>query len=368
LIHSKVVVIGKRKKGMTTHYIRGSTIWINYYVDGKRFQKSTKLKNTSKNINVVLNQIIPALDIKIATGDIYKKKPKTFEYYGYIFLQLKESNKNYWMRKSYWMRVIDYFRGQNIDNITRLDIKEYLISLNMKTKSKSIYKHCIKEIFELAIDDGILLYNPAQDIKEKPDRKEPIQFYSKEEVNKLLSVANGVMKPYLLIAFNTGMRVSEILGLQIADFKEDGYIHVKRTRSKGFIGTGKTNNAIRKVPYPAFILDHVKAIQPKDNIYIFGSVDDASLLRSQWRDVNIDAELVKHKLSSTRHTFATIMLKDNIVSINELAGLLGHSSPKVTLEHYASVIESKNVDLGVNFSLFNNSCGDTTVTIKNKEA
>ena len=58
------------------------------------------------------------------------------------------------------------------------------------------------------------------------------------------------------------------------------------------------------------------------------------------------------------------MLKENIVSINELAGLLGHSSPKVTLEHYASVIESKNIDLGVNFSLF----GHDTVTVEDFKA
>ena len=48
------------------------------------------------------------------------------------------------------------------------------------------------------------------------------------------------------------------------------------------------------------------------------------------------------------------MLKENIVSINELAGLLGHSSPKITLEHYASVINVKNIDLGADFSLFDN--------------
>ena len=60
--------------------------------------------------------------------------------------------------------------------------------------------------------------------------------------------------------------------------------------------------------------------------------------------------------------------KDNIVSINELAGLLGHSNPKVTLEHYASVIESKNIDLGVNFSLFDDSSCYTMVTMKNQNA
>ena len=366
--HSKTVTIKKRGNNkMTTHYIRGSVIWINYHVDGKRMQKSTKLKNTPQNIKIVKSQIIPALDIKIATGGIYKQKPKTFEYYGSIFLKQKESNRTFWAKRPYYMRVIDYFRGQDIDKITRFDIKQYLISLNMKSKSKAEYKNCAKEIFELAVDDGVIGFNPGLDIRLKPDKKEPIQFYTKEEVNKLLSVATGIIKPYLLIAFNTGMRVGEILGLQLGDFGDDGYIHIKRTRTKGTIGSGKTNNALRKVPYPAFILDEVKKIQT-NHIFIFGDIDDASLLRSQWKRVLKDSGVPKHKLYSTRHTFATLMLKDNIVSINELAGLLGHSSPKVTLEHYASVIESKNIDLGANFSLFDSSSCDKTVTIENEES
>ena len=57
------------------------------------------------------------------------------------------------------------------------------------------------------------------------------------------------------------------------------------------------------------------------------------------------------------------MLKENIVSINELAGLLGHSSPKVTLEHYSSIIEPKNINLGANFSLY----GHDTVTTRNEK-
>jgi len=360
--HSKGVATKKGKKGMTTHYIKGSMIWLNYYVDGVRIRKSTKLKNTSQNLKVVINQIIPALDIKIATGEIYKKKPKTFEYYGGIFLKQKDSNKSFLSKQGYYLRVINHFKGQNIDNITRLDIKKYLISLNMKTVSKGTYKSCVKEIFELAVDDGVINHNPALSIKLKADIREDIQFYTKEQVNKLLSVSDGIIRPYLFIAFNTGMRVGEILSLQIADFKDDGYIHIKRTRTKGMIGSGKTNNAVRKVTYTSHILYEVKKVQT-NNIFIFGRIDDASLLRTQWRDVCKVAGLPRYKLYSTRHTFATLMLRENIVSINELAGLLGHSSPKITLEHYASVIQSKNIDLGVNFSLF----GHDTVIVKNKK-
>ena len=365
--HSKTVTTKKGNKKMTTYYIRGSTIWLNYYVEGKRLQKSTKLKNTPENIKVVKNQMIPALDIKIATGEIYKKKPKTFEHYGSIFLKIKDPNKSFILKKGYYDKVIEQFRGIEIDKITRLDIKEYLISLNMKSVSKRTYKSCLKEIFELAVDDGVLQSNPALSIKFKAEPKEDIKYYTKEEVNKLLSVATGIIKPFLEIAFNTGMRIGEILGLQIGDFKDDGYIHIKRTRTKGVIGNGKTNNAIRKVPYPMYILDIVKKAQG-NHIFIFGEKSDAMHLRNEWERVCKAADLPRYKLYSTRHTFATLMLKENIVSINELAGLLGHSSPKVTLEHYASVIEPKNIHLGANFSLFNSSSCYKTVTIENEKS
>lgn len=345
-------VATKGNRSMTRYNIRGATIWVSYWVDGVRVRKSTRLKNTPKNIKTVLEVIIPSIDRQIASGDIYKKKPKTFEFYGSIFLEEKQSNQSYDLKSPYWMRVIDYFRGRDIDTITRLDIKRFLSSLNMKSKSKNSYKSCVKEIFELAVDDGVISFNPALNIRLKPDRKSDIEHYSKEEVRSLLDAADGIMKVYLLIAFNTGMRVGEILGLQLADFKDDGFIHIKRTRTKGKIGTGKTNNAIRKVPYQSFILDEVLKEHPKDSLFIFGNMDDAVNLRTPWKHVCSDADVPRHKLYSTRHTFATLMLQDNVVSINELAGLLGHSSPKITLEHYASVIESKDISFVQGFSLF----------------
>lgn len=348
----------RSSKKMASHYIRGGKIWITYFVDKVRHRKSTGLDDNPKNIKLVTNEIIPEIMKKISTGEIYRKKPKSFEHYGYIFLKQKSSLRSYFTAKNYFMKVIDKFRGRNIDTITRLDIKEYLISLNMKNISRNKYKSCIKEIFELAVDDGVIATNPALNIKFKnADDKAKIQYYKREDVEKILSVATGVIKTYLEIAFNTGMRTGEILGLQLADFKDDGYIHLKRTRTLGIVGDGKTYNARRTVPYSSSMYEYAKAIQPKDNIYLFGNIDDARKLRFMWSRVCKDAGVNKHKLYATRHTFATLMLQENIVSINELAGLLGHSSPKVTLAHYASVIDAKNIDLGKNFSLFGHNMG-----------
>lgn len=359
MLSDSMSVTSKRSdKKMASHYIRGDKIWITYFVDKIRHRKSTGLDANSKNIKIVENEIIPELMKKIATGEIYRKKPKTFEYYGDIFLKQKSSIRSYFTAKNYFQKVIDNFRGRNIDTITRLDIKEYLNSLNMKNISKNKYKSCIKEIFELAVDDGAISVNPALNINFKNSGdKAKVEYYTRDEVQKILSVASGVMETYLQIAFNTGMRTGEILGLQLGDFKDDGYIHLKRTRTLGIVGEGKTYNAKRTVPYNSLMYDLAKSIQPKDNIFLFGNIDDAGKLRYQWRAVCDKAGVKKHKLYATRHTFATIMLQENIVSINELAGLLGHSSPKVTLAHYASVIDAKNIDLGKNFSLFGHNMG-----------
>ncbi len=340
---------------MASHYKRGTKIWITYFVDKVRHRKSTGLEYTKENIKLVENEIIPQLMRKIATGEIYKQKPKTFDYYGSIFLKQKSVNKSFLPNRSYYERTIKHFSGKNIDTITRLDIKEYLISLNIKSISKNKYKSAIKGIFELAVDDGVIAVNPALDIKLKSDRKEAIQYYKRDEVEKLLSAATGVIKTYLEIAFNTGMRTGEILGLQLNDFKDDGYIHIKRTRTLGVVGNGKSYNAIRNVPYNAYMYELAKSIQPKDNLFLFGDIDDARKLRFMWSNVCKDAGVEKHKLYSTRHTFATLMLQEKIVSINELAGLLGHSSPKVTLAHYTSVVDAKNIDLGSEFSLFSHN-------------
>ena len=350
-------------KRMASHYKRGSKIWITYFVDKVRHRKSTGLDYNAKNIKFVENELLPQLMKKISTGEIYKKKPKNFEYYGDIFLKQKSSNRSYFTAVGYYRRVIENFKGRNIDTITRLDIKEYLISLNIKNISRNKYKSCIKEIFELAVDDGVIAVNPALNIRFPSDTKKKIEYYTRKEVEKLLSVSHGVIKTYLEIAFNTGMRTGEILGLQLNDFKDDGYIHIRRTRTLGKVGEGKNYNAIRNVPYNSYMYELAKSIQPKDNLFLFGNIDDARKLRFLWANVCRDAGVEKHKLYSTRHTFATLMLKENIVSINELAGLLGHSSPKVTLAHYASVIDAKNIDLGSNFSLFRHN----TDTLENNE-
>ena len=347
---SKYGVSVRKDKSMAKIRIRYGNIHIDYMVDGERKRKSTGLPDTKANRELVERSVIPKLVSMIATGEIHKKKPKTFGYYFNEFLKIKDVNRSYNCKLPHWNKLNESFKDIDIDKITRLDVKSYLLNMPIKNSSKGVYKSALQEIFEIAIDDEVIVNNPAVNIRLKADRKQEVDFFTKEEVNLLLENAEGVMLAYLMIAFNTGLRPEEILGLQWGDFS-DTHINIKRVRTRGRIDHPKTRNSIRSVPYPAFIMDSVKAIYG-GSVFIFGDIDDSTGLRCPWRSLLKKTGLGKRKLYNTRHTFATIMLQDRIVSINELAGLLGHSTPKITLSHYASVIEAKTIDLGNNFDLF----------------
>ena len=353
-VHSKTVATKKATK-MTKHYIRGGIIWLNYYVDGVRKQKSTKLHNTPENLKVVTSKIIPSLDYKIATGEIYIKKPKTFEYYGSIYLKQKSEDNNYFRMKQFYEKMEKHFIGQDIDKISRLDIKQYLMDLAIK--SINPYKTILTAIFELAVDDGVIKVNPSQNIKLKTYQKRKVEYYTKDEVNRILSVIpDGLpIKVFLMIAFNTGMRSGEVLGLQLGDF-QDGYLMMRRTRTMGVVGNGKNANARRVIPCPNFVMEEAKKIQT-DNIFLFGDIDDAGKLTYTFNKYLKLAKVKQLRLYCTRHTFATLMLQNKVVSINELAGILGHSSVKTTLDKYASAISPDIISLDKSFSLYCDKSG-----------
>lgn len=335
---------------MAKYYKRDGRLHIEYYVDGVRRRKSTGLEDTPQNRELVEHAILPQLDREIKSGNIYAKKIKTFSHYFKKFLAQMDSNRSYFNKLPQWNRLNREFGDREIDEITRLELKEYLLSLGIKNRSLSIYKSALIAIFELALDDSVISINPAVNIRFKSDNMIDIEYFSKDEVQLLISKATGAFRVYLMIAFHTGLRPQEILALQWGDIS-DTHITVKRARSRGKISEPKTKNAYRSVPYPKFIYEDIKALF-NDSIYLFGEINDSTMFRNIWDKLLEECNIKKRRLYSTRHTYATHLLQSGIVTINELAGLLGHSSPKITLAHYASVIKPDAIYFGDDFDLF----------------
>ena len=305
-------------------------------------------------VKYLKKSVIPELQRKILSGEIFNKKSNKFSYYFNIFLKHKEEHiKAFTTRLPYYNRVNHKFGDYDIDNITRFELKEYLFNLDMKNTSKGVYRSCLKEIFDYALDDNIISVNPILNFSFKKSENIEVQFFTKDEVNILLKKSTGIIHIYLHIAFNTGLRPEEILGLKFSDINNN-IITIQRVRTKFRIDTPKTKNSYRKIHISDFVLKKINELN-KYNEFLFFNLDDSSRLRYQYKKLLNDTNIKHRKLSSTRHTYATLMLKNKLVSLNELSGLLGHSSPRVTLTYYASVIKAEEVNLGIDFNLYDSS-------------
>lgn len=337
---------------MAKIYPRGGKLYIDYMVDGERHRKSTKLNDTKENRQSLEQNVIPQLMRMIATGEIHKPKPKSFDHYFHIYEKSIDRSRTYFHKQWHRNKVLEHFKGRNIDTITRLEIKQFLLELPIKSRSKGTYSGTLIGTFEQAVDDAVISVNPALDIKLPKEQKSEIEFFSKDEVRLLLDNATGILKPYLMIAFHTGMRPEEILALQWGDFS-DTHIHIRRTKSfnGGLQHNTKTQKSKRAVPYPKFIMQYVNTLK-SNSLFLFPEINDSRGLYRKWYKLLKLCGLKRRIPYSTRHTFATIMLLDGHMSLNELAGILGHTTPKTTLSNYASIINAESIKLGANFDPF----------------
>lgn len=362
--HIKAVT-QKKESNKVTIYNKKGYLYLNFMLDGKRKQKALKMENTQQNRKIVEKEIIPQLQKKIALGEYgkEKKEPKTFKFYSDFFLEHKEKTIKTFLNKLHmYKKVIKFFENDNVKDINRLKIKQYISSLSGTSETKADYLAVIRETLNYALDDEEIVTNPAIGItitKERRDTK--IEYFSKEEVQKLLNdKKDEELNRYLQIAFITGARPEEIIALKITDFKE-GFLYLNRVKTKGIIDEKmKTDGSKRSIP---FNLDPNSLRSDEKSFFLFPNIRDVESFRKRWSAILKRNNIPHRGISNCRHTFATHLLRDGNVSINELSGILGHRRVSTTLNKYASIIDSRDTQVAKKLMNF----GYHTVTQENKK-
>lgn len=336
-------------------------LYLDYRVNGERIRKSTGLNDTKENRLKLEKNVIPVLSMRIKLGDMSKPEHKKFSYYFLKFAELRQEDKSYHNRIYVYKKVNDHFKDIDIAKITRLMVKEYLAALEIKDSTKKDYLNCIKGVIDIALDDELVTKNVASDIRFKRTEKEPINPFSPQEVTLLLNAADGMLKNYLGIALNTGMRSGEILGLMHGDVLEDR-ITIKRSVSKGRVTTPKTLGSIRDIPMFEAVRPFIKnQMELSESLYLFDYnkkfLRDISFFKRRWHKLVEDCGIEYRKIYNTRHTFITAMLNSEKFKIMEIAAIVGHTSPQMIMTSYAGFIKNSHLKVDTNIDLFGHSLG-----------
>lgn len=204
-----------------------------------------------------------------------------------------------------------------------------------------------KRFLNFLCERGDLAKNPFKLPRLSADERESINkdewAFDEKEIQALILNASGDLKAYLQIAFFTGLREGEILGLQKKDIDfENNEIKIRRTRLKnGSFNPPKTKKSVRNVdilPLVRGVLEHrVKDLKKSDDLLFAKSgyvlrVGFKSLLAKLGFNTQIP-------LYNTRHSFASLMLSkgEDIEWVSRK--MLGHNNSFITFSKYSKYLK-----------------------------
>ena len=240
-------------------------------------------------------------------------------------------------------RLLPYFGGVPIREVTRADLDRLRIRLMTEAAPKlgrplsptSVLKllRTAHRIFKMAVRWGVLVVNPAADM-EKPSPANPkTRFLTIEEFEKLEAAAPEWLRPMLLMAVSTGMRLKEVAGLRWTDVdRGSGVIHVDQD----------TKTGRREIPMSDTVrevLDGVVRHVRSPMVFVEADGRDYASERRRNRITAVttkamrDAGIDDASYHSLRHTAAAWMVQAGI-SLYEVQQVLGHATPVMT-QRYA---------------------------------
>ncbi|MBQ9305671.1 site-specific integrase [Butyrivibrio sp.] len=262
------------------------------------------------------------------------------------------------------------------------DIQAYLMELAKLLSISSVKKvyNLLGEFFKYMVATQRLTYNPML-LVELPHSsmfvKQPkeMEVLTIDEISKVIAVAEqknpdgSLLYKYgeaVVLLLLTGMRSGEIraIRLQDIDFKRKllyvnmNICHHKDRVNGGVVdslSTPKTKKSQRSIPLNGRALIAIKRLQsltysPSNDLLI--ATASGGILSNQYFELTYSRILkragIDHMgLHSTRHSFATIILKEAVDKgqIKEVSELLGHSQVSTTYEYYIKTDNEDKRDL-----------------------
>lgn len=353
--------IKKAKNG--TYYFRAN---LGYDVKGKKIQKYRSGFKTKKEAREEYSRLL-----LMNPADLNENKDKMmFEYYiNEIFLPWYKTQvklRTYENRIHTIQKHFPYFYKMAVSDIEPINVQDW--QLKMTKNLKPSYVRAVQGLFSVAMDRAIVLgittTNPSKIIGNVKKVKPKVEFWTKEEFEKVLSLIykEDYYQNFLFISlwflFMTGMRIGEATAIQWEDINfETGVVSITKTlyyKSQidyKFVEP-KTKASVRHI-----VLDKVTLNYLADWREVQQSVVKTNFVMS-YNGIPTQKHTIAHaidrfskmagihriKIHALRHSHASLLISmgENPLIIKER---LGHEDIETTLGTYGHLYPNSNFEV-----------------------
>jgi integrase len=319
-----------------------------------------------------LDKKIFEIKLTVAKGEIIDDETVTVKEWGETWLKTYKTGKEYNTYQMY-KNILDNHIIKELGHIKLKDLKPFHIQglinsrKNMKlTRTLDVIKLTLKQMFEQAIENDLMIKNPARKIEMPSKEKNPKRALTDEELSIVkLAPFTAKEKAFVFVLLYAGLRRGEALALtkKDIDFKA-GIIKINKVivfkENKPVLKNyTKTATGMREItivdklkvvlkPYVESLKDML-LFQPQTSKGYMTKASFRPMWEKIWRTLNkqaggnykiiaFDKKVTPHIL---RHTYATMLYYAG-VDIKQAQYLLGHSSAEVTLDLYTHLDKKKS--------------------------
>lgn len=251
---------------------------------------------------------------------------------------------------------VNYFKDVAIEDITRNDIKTFVLQMSKQMRSSSCLniEKILRQSLEYALENEYIEQNPYRKTKFNQNKKE-IKVFSIEEMRSILNTEKYKETKYACIAtiaYRTGLRIGEIMALQWNDIDFDNcFLSVKHTyskyqNSKPLIIEPKSKSAKRRVDLDKVCMEILKKME-HTGTFVFtnykGDMLSHAAITGNFKKMCKAANVPYRHFHVLRHTHASILLAAG-VHPKIVQERLGHAKISITMDIYSHLTETIQKD------------------------
>ncbi|MCD4781731.1 MAG: site-specific integrase [Candidatus Omnitrophica bacterium] len=372
---------------------------VDYRIDGKRYRETVGFNKS------VAEKRLSEIIAQVHSGTFFQSKTAGVTFAEYAEKWLSDYSKprvkpnTHTTYSGYIRNHLNSVFGQcDLSAITQSDLESHLSKLHKKYNPNTVNKilKMLKTMFKYARRWKYLIENPAWDIDCYREEHREMDYLQPQEIHLVLDNSREPYKTMILTAILTGMRKSELLGLQWGDIDwNSNTIYVRRSihwETRKHVGEGKlwrfdspkTRNSIRAIimtPKMKEALERhrfsetVRYAQKdhpanEDDLLFTNEcgnpTDPNNMIKRGFHPALEAAGLRKIRFHDLRHTFASLLI-DQGENLKFIQSQLGHASIQTTIDRYGHLMPLKNyegVGLRLDQKIFESTFSESPEVLK----
>ncbi len=230
-----------------------------------------------------------------------------------------------------------------IDCVTKATVADFTAKLARKLSPGGVNAvlRTLRPVLRHAVDEGYLAKAPRVEMVEEPDPEESELFLTVEQTEAFLAATETYEPewlPFFLLAFRSGLRIGELIALQVGDVDvEHEQLHVRRATYGDETTTPKSGRK-RIVPLPSGVVEalHARLEGRARSALLFCYPDGGAygryVARPPTERICARAGLEAFNIHQTRHSYASHLVQRG-VPLAVVASLLGQTVLQVTAKY-----------------------------------